>query len=337
MDKTPHKKTVILSPKIPSTSSERLSAQERVTVAERLLNDISVNPLYLEDIVQCVAGMIPDMDAEARFIFAEKIYTFITNSGHFNGKETFKVFHESVLGSLNDKEKQSLAELFCTGLTANHVTSCEAHLWGLVSVMPHLPVLAHEKYFNVILKLMQHSSLQDMIFSAVTQLFFNLKFYERVHFAHFVMRRLQENKNSDDQKFLLALLSVVTPALNEPEKIMIADTVAPFLFSLNLPIARRALDYFVRNLGVLPANQRYTYILMVSGLMNEVSMMTEAREALEVMSKMLTTSPEKKYVTMILNKDRSSSLEESEEIDEALSMDPPCDRLESLLFDPEAD
>src|SRR5436305_1632987 len=92
----------------PKTSAhggtERLSSQERVAVAERLLKDATVSKIYVNDIVQCVADMVCEMDEKDRFGFAKQIYAFINDSQHYEGRETFRVFGDTLLGCLNENE-----------------------------------------------------------------------------------------------------------------------------------------------------------------------------------------------------------------------------------------
>lgn len=280
--------------------TERLSSQERVTVADRLLKDASVNKIYVDDITQCVADMVPKMEADQRFHFARKIYAFINDSQGFDGRETFKIFNDTLLFSLHENERIKLADIFRDGLQVNHVTACEAHLWGLVYVVPTLSAIDQKGYAQSAVLLARHESLRDMVHDGLSRLIFALNRDQRTDMAYYIAENLKRDETKDFKRFLVRVLQNVTSSVPEEDRILIADAVAPLIFDTDMHLVRRALDFFAKNTITLPLRQRYPYALMISGLANDMSLGYDVRETLRAILPSLMEAQEKEQIHWVI-------------------------------------
>lgn len=299
-DKNNHQENPIMPGSPEYGDSERLSSQERVAVAERLLKDASVNKIYVDDIAQCVADMVPKMEADQRHHFTHKIYTFINDSQNFNGPETFKIFNESFLYSLQENERIKLANSFRDGLQINHVTSCEAHLWGLVYVVPTLSTFDQKIYAQSVVLLARHGPLRDMVHDGLSQLIFALSRDQRTDTAYHAAENLKREESKDFKCFLVKVLQNVTNSLPEEDRILIADAVVPLIFDMDMPLVRQALEFFAKNTAMLPIRQRYPYALMISGLTNDTSLGYDARETLKQILPSIMAAQEKEQIQWII-------------------------------------
>ena len=299
-DKNSHRENPIMPGQPEYGDPERLSSQERVTIAERLLKDASINKIYVDDIAQCVADMVPKMAENQRYAFSHKIYTFINDSQNFNGPETFKIFNEPFLSSLHENERLKLANVFCNGLQINHVTSCEAHLWGLVYVVPTLSVLDQKGYAQSIAVLARHESLRDMVYDGLSRLIFVLNRDQRADMTYYIAGNLGRGDAKDFKRFLVKVLQNVTSSLLEEDRILIADAVVPLIFDTDIHLVRQALEFFAKNTATLPIRQRYPYALMISGLANDASLGYEARETLKQLLPSIMATQEKEQIHWII-------------------------------------
>lgn len=313
--------------------TERLGSQERVTVAERLLQDASVSKVYVNDIVRCVADMVCEMETDHRFSFAEKIFTFISSGQHFEGRETFCVFGDTLLPCLNEDERKKIAEMFLTGMAPNHVLSCEAHMWGLVMTIPTLTPVEQKSFTRHLLTLSVHVSLRDMVLDGVSRVIFTIPHHERLEMTFFIAENLKQSVNRDYERFILQILSNVTSSLPDNDRILIADAVVPMVFDADVHVVRKALGFFMRNLSTLPIKSRYPYALMITELIKDAALTQDAKEALQQILPALGSAQERTQIKSIID---APHFQQSDEIEISMSDTSPSDPvMEHIYLDKE--
>lgn len=299
--------------------TERLSSMETVKVATKLLHDASVNQVYVDDIIQCVVEMVPQMEERQRFPFLCKIYAFISEAGNFNGEKTFKAFNNQLLKQFEDHDLMNLADVFRDGMQPNYVTSCEAHMWGLVNVIPVLPTIYQREYAQDILRLARHTDLQGIVIKGLSRLIFKLDREERTDMTYYLAEDLKKSDSAGIKRFIISFLDNVTSSLPEDDRILIADSVAHVLFDTDIGLVRKGLEFFERNVQALPRAQRYPYALMISGLATDISVGYEVRETLACMMKYISDVEEKERLQWAIDHAQEQINKKIDRVEESYS------------------
>lgn len=288
--------------KSPSSGQEdRLSARQREVVAEKLLHDATVSRVYADDIISCVADMVPNLHSELRLAFVLKLYDFIFRCGHFDGRDALKVFGGSFLTMLGREERSHFFGTLKAGLKADHVLSCEAHAWGIVHIAPVLEGDGMNEALSCLTGPAVRSALGSRTRDIVARFVLNMEGGRRADAARFLCGLIRRENARETLSDLVDVLTAITPALRDEDRVFVADAVAPLIFDTDAHVVRKALGYFTAAVRLLPVPHRLPFALMLTGLLKDVALSDDVVEALKRIEPSLATPEERARVEFALS------------------------------------
>lgn len=281
-------------------SGERLSAKQREDVADRLLHDATVSRDYADDIVSCVADMVPNLDCELRYAFVMKLYEFIFRCGHFDGRDALKIFGGTFLTALCLEDRGRFLSALTSGLAPDKVLSCEANAWGFVHIAPVLDAAAA---CEALASLTGHSvrmTLGRQARDAAARFVLNLESEARAEGARYLAGLVREGAR-EALPDLIDVLTAIMPGLRDEERVYLADGVAPLIFDTDARIVRKALGYFAAAVRLLPVPHRLPFALMLTGLLQDIALSDDVVVALKSIEPSLSSPEERARIEFALS------------------------------------
>lgn len=293
-----------------------LSDEQRHTLAQTLLSLICLNEATFDRGMMVLKYLIPHLSSDKRLEIIEGMVQVTHDLNKFDGEETFSFLDEIVLSSLTSSQRVILAEHLSKYLKPDHVLSCEAALWALSRIIPCLHSVNRKNCLADVLMLVRQGIHKDTVLQMLTTVVTSVKRDERIDVAHFIGESLKANESSMLKVFIIDFLKQIMAAIPDRDREGLADCVAPLIYNTDLGVVRKALEYFQHNLKVIPADQRYSYILMMIGLVHDASLQSEVFEALEANLAHLEHEEEREHVTTVLTQFGGASLKQEEATEE---------------------
>lgn len=272
---------------------ELLSNDEKYRLVVALFEHCTKDPAAALIILRFVGDIIPCVHPSKRFACLVKLVDVVQNSDKLQGKDIYDVLDFSVVESLQPLELLSLANQLSDYLQKSYEVSREAALWGLIRIIPYMHDINRKEYAQEIFLMSSNPDLRKPVLEALIHLLFNLDLKARLSLTHFFADVLKAQNDGVEKIFVLKLLKHVTPTLPAKERVVVADCVAPLLYYADGELVKVSLGYFASVISLMPEDQRYHYTQLVAGMINDLSVRSDALMTIEKVLAFLPTENER--------------------------------------------
>lgn len=281
-------------------SVERLSADQKYKCILELLNACERDKELMTRVIRCVGYMIPHIGSGRRFACLVRILEILHSSEQLYGKEVYNLLDFSIVNSLQPLELISLANILNDYIRESENLLKEISIWGLVRLIPHMHSVNQKEYANEIFKMHTDLNMRGQVLDSLITLIYSMDQGDRADLMMFFADNLKSLEPVSEKFFTLELLQKVTPALPEKERLHIADQAAPLIYFTDTELVKRSVDFFSVIISLLPQQDRFHYTQLVAGLINDASVKSHVRHAIEKSVPFLVSEEEKNQFRILL-------------------------------------
>lgn len=267
---------------------------------ERVLKSARHDGISMAQSLITLGCLIPQMPETSRLGAVEKILDLCQSTDLPYGKSTFHFLDNGLMQSLSPSQRAQIAARLRKSMDESRHFTREATLWGLVRVIPFLHSIHQREYAQSIFSLCGDGTMRHHALEALCSLIFSLSREPRMMLMMFFADELRRENDFLTKYFTLELLKKTSSALPEEPLLQVVDRVAPLIYSTDSDVVRKALDYFVAIMSFIPGGQRYCYIQMLSGLVNDGALREDVIVALDRLVPLLPTDEERACFREIL-------------------------------------
>ncbi len=304
---------------VPYSEIERLSHEEQNHLIDSLVNHMKKSPPETRShVLRCLIEMTPNLEPDKLFYRLSQIISLLNIKMPIQGINQKTVISSEIIEKLQPLELISLAYELSEHMKGSGLLINDTSFWGLINILPHLHPLNQKEFAYDVFMLTTNPDKQALVLDGLTSLLFQTDHDGKMNLTMFFAEMLNKEDQPHTRYFIIDLLTNMTPALPEVERVLIADHVAPFIYFEDLQLVKKSIDYFASVICLLPAHERFSYAEMIAGLSNNNSVRNEIINAIKKAVPFLESHHEK--TTML---DLLSQLEnETTELDTETSGEP---------------
>lgn len=268
------------------------------------------------DILSQLVNIMKVAPKDKVFYNLTELHLAIKESEWFDGIDTYKIFSDDVVKSLSSDEVELLLGMLQKDLSENHVVKCQAILGGMGRLLPYVSLELQKNYLQVFLSFISFSSFSDLGGRIIYQMMHQVQKINRSSWIQVMESILNEKEVKVEKELLIVVLQNIYPGLNSSDRVYVADVIAPFIYNRDRKIVRTALNFFQKSMNLIPENQRFSYCLMLAGLVRDLSLLVEVEELLKSSLECLNDPYEREQIQAVVKEAQGLLNHQADEIDD---------------------
>ena len=264
---------------------ERLDTDKRYELTSNLLqaceNGDVQDELQIETVTALISNTIPYIDSQKRFEKVMGLVDFLATTHCKYGRKVYDALEFPLLRSLQPLEVLSLANHISDLAKAQVGEMQSAPVWGLIRVIPYLHPINQKEYAQDIFEMARDASFRAYAIEALSALIFSLEQKSRMDMVFFFAEVLKGEQDLTQKCLVIELLKKVTASLQEHDRLLLADCLAPWIYDDNYELVSHVLSYYAKCISLLPNSYRVHYTQMISGLVNDFSIRKDVLNVIE--------------------------------------------------------